>query len=478
MRLYSAVGKPICWFALPIGLSFAAYAVPQEWYGHIWLGYSDVEYGYSSMALAVIYLILGLVVVGTSAVVRILCPLRPAIRRIDTLTYVWLAIVSALAALGTVAALVKIIASLGFSGAWELITGGLANELKHALYDDYSAGLLSLRYLVVLAAPTSIAIGLVGGWRPPIVLAAVANVGLMISVAMLSSRLTLIASVVVLTMTMARYGASISARQAIVGGLALVAALIVLSNSRNINYYQEQLGIESPVLAGLANTLTYLASPAHGSLVAADYIAGGDVSVLGIEASLTTNSAVLQRAGLQWWLLPYYGVILAICTLLFYSAYRSRRLEMIVGGSAASYAIWEFWRIDIFFTGLHVTWMTFGIVLPLALGLGFHWLRDRMPDGRGGRPRRGPANPAVRALHGYFSGLGSTHAGVAATRSASADQSRRVQPARSPYRGLPDFQVSDPATSVSAGRGRFGTVSEQIMAERARQVSAEQANVA
>ncbi|WP_181700511.1 hypothetical protein [Chthonobacter albigriseus] len=463
MRLYAVVGKPVQWLLIPIGLSFAAYFVPQDWYGRRWLGASDVDHGYAVLALAVIYLVLAGIVVAASALASAAVPLRPAIRQIDGLTTVWLVIVTALAAVGTTAAVGKAISEVGISGAWALISGGLANELKHALYEDYSAGVMSLRYLVVLAAPASIAIGLITRWRRPIILLAAINVGLMLVVALLSSRLTLIASVVVLMMTMARYGSQIRVRQAVAGGVALVVALIVLSNTRNINFYQEQLGVDSPVLAGLADTLTYLASPAHGSLVGADYVAGGDLRRSGIDSSLTTNSAVMQSAGMRWWLLVYYGVILGVNTLFFFSAYRSRRLEMIVGGAAASYAFWEFWRINLFYEGIHMVWILFGIVLPFALHLGHGWLRDSLQGKPAHGLKPGPARAAIATFHHFFPD----------GRSPAASARRRRMPRGTrpgpPFRGLPEFHTggSTDVPMVDLPRRRpFGSVSEAIMADR------------
>ncbi|MGA7316194.1 MAG: hypothetical protein WBX22_19745, partial [Silvibacterium sp.] len=110
----------------------------------------------------------------------------------DSPTVYW--IFTILSTIGVISTYFRIFHTLSFLQAVLYISLGQANRLKGTLYDEYNAGILSLRYLVLYSA--SLAIYRVVRFRK-LSLLSVVNIALLAMTALLSSRLILIATVLV-----------------------------------------------------------------------------------------------------------------------------------------------------------------------------------------------------------------------------------------------------------------------------------------
>ncbi|MDZ4268162.1 MAG: O-antigen polymerase [Mycobacterium sp.] len=164
----------------------------------------------------------------------------------------------------------------GIAGIVESLSAQTANDFSNAL--SGFAGLQTLRYATILAAPIGVYL-----WRKkaigwPYMVAAVL---LLVANAMIASRLALMMSVVVYL------AAWVRSREPRAGGsparawiaVALVVltgfgVLTMLNYTRNANYYREA-GVSNPVEMNVYQMGAYLAVPAQVSLGVSDAVAGG-----------------------------------------------------------------------------------------------------------------------------------------------------------------------------------------------------------
>src|SRR5271166_6809225 len=153
---------------------------------------------------------------------------------LDSRTVYWTFTI--LSMIGVISTYFRIFHSLSFLQAVLYIYLGQANRLKGTLYDEYNAGILSLRYLVLYSA--SLAIYQIVKFRKLSILSVV-NIVLLAMTALLSSRLILIATVLVSTFLLNYGKKSIEISLARLGILAciLFAILSLLNSSRNSNFY-------------------------------------------------------------------------------------------------------------------------------------------------------------------------------------------------------------------------------------------------
>jgi hypothetical protein len=166
----------------------------------------------------------------------------------------------------------------GISAIVDALSEQTANDFSNAL--SGFAGLQTLRYATILAAPLSVYL-----WRKKVIGWAymVVAVLLLFANAMISSRLSLLMACAVY---LAAWVRSREPRQTVGGSrtrMYLAVALIALSGFtvltalnyfRNANYYREA-GISNPVAMNLYQTGAYLAVPAQVSLGVSDAVASG-----------------------------------------------------------------------------------------------------------------------------------------------------------------------------------------------------------
>ena len=278
---------------------------------------------------------------------------------------------TALAATGLIATYAKVLGSLGLQGAVLFVMSGLANELKGSLYEEYSAGIVSLRYLVAFSAALAVyRYGLrkkFDGWM-------LTNLLLLAMSALLSSRLIFIASVVIATFLTKRWQRflTINVPRLLVGVAAIFFVLTLLNYSRNGNYYaSDGFGFWG---AGLSSIVAYVGSPFQVMLAAADnpvflFDHGEDSArlIADIDDTLNSNSAFVQvqeaMGALAW---PYIGLLCAAMGFVFGACARSGRTVLLLPCGAILYASAELWRLELYSQGIFKVWLGMGLLVPAA----------------------------------------------------------------------------------------------------------------
>ena len=277
-----------------------------------------------------------------------------------------------LSALGVGATLISVFRSLTLQQAAAAIVLGSANDLRNALYEDYSIGFASLRYVVVLSG--SIALYKVIRFRQFAVLNLL-NILLMLMGVVISSRLMFIATLVTLVFLLSFDKPSLRVS---IPKLVFIAALIflilaVLNYSRNKGFYERNK--QSFLEAGASEILAYLGSPfqvAVGTTHVTDRIIGGDPDsyrdYIDIEKVLMTNSAFFhlhQQMGYFSWL--YVSLVCVFTGFVFETLASFGQTVFLLPCGAILYGSVELWRLDLFQQGIFIVWFVIGIGLPLFL---------------------------------------------------------------------------------------------------------------
>ncbi len=261
---------------------------------------------------------------------------------------------------------------LSLQQAVVFIALGQANSLKEALYEDYSVGLVSLRYLVIYSA--SIALYRIIRWRSFTPLN-ILNVLMLAITAVLSSRLIFISTLLTVAFVLG-FGKSsirISIPKLIIFVTVLFLILSVLNFSRNADYYERNK--LSFGLAGVSEILAYLGSPfqaAIGSAPVTDQlVAGGDETYRNYvdeEINLNTNSAFIhlhEQIGYASW--AYIALICLFMGFVFEVLLSLGKTIFLLPCGAILYGSAELWRLDLFHQGIFIVWFVMGIGLPVFL---------------------------------------------------------------------------------------------------------------
>jgi len=281
-------------------------------------------------------------------------------------------IFSFLGAIGIATTLIKIFQLLSLQEAVVFVALGQANSLKEALYEDYSIGLVSLRYLVLYSA--SIALYRIirrRSFRPLNIL----NVLMLATTALLSSRLIFIATLltVVFLLSFGKRSIRFSVPKLTLFATLLFLILAVLNFSRNASYYEQNR--LSFGLAGVSEILAYLGSPfqvAIGSAPVVDQlVAGGGETYrnyVDVEENLNTNSAFVhlhEQMGYASW--AYVTAICLFMGFVFEFLSALGKTIFLLPCSTILYGSAELWRLDLFHQGIFIVWFVIGIGLPVFL---------------------------------------------------------------------------------------------------------------
>jgi len=390
----------IAFFA--VTLSFCAWLFPD--FGVLRKGFTAAEYPdlLSSFILFSWYLLICASLILGEKLGKTFAALprgKNKIPPLDSLAVYWMFTI--LGAIGTIATLFRIFQTLPLLQAVIYIYLGQGNRLKNTLYGDYSAGILSLRYLVLYSA--SLGIYRIVRLRK-LSLLDIANLALLAVVALISSRLILIATILIsiFLLTFGKRNVRISVVKCGIFAGILFSTLSVLNSSRNSNFYAERH--LSFAEAGVSEIITYLGAPFHVSIGAArrtdDIVAGRPDyyrELIDVEEGLTTNSAFLQlheQMGYACW--PYIVVVCCFMGFMFSWLASFGRTSFLLPCGAILYGSAELWRLDLFQQGIFIVWFVMGIALP-----GVFLLFGKRPVLGGSRSRR-----SMRSAVGHT--LGST----------------------------------------------------------------------
>ncbi len=252
-----------------------------------------------------------------------------------------------------------------------IVASGEANRFHKALYSDYSIGLFSLRYVVILS----------GGLAVYRIISRISrslldffNIGMLLMVAVISSRMSVVFAFVIGIGLWAINVEKI--RIKIFRWFLFLAALFILfaayNYSRNIGYYMAT-GDSNFFSAGTSEIIKYLGAPFQGSIAAGNEfeqitLFPENISrFTGINRSLTTNSALLQlvrRHGYWSFLIMFFTV--SIGSFLMGMFFRQRSNYLILIYFVLLYCFAEIWRVYIFNAGIIITLLVFSLTAPFA----------------------------------------------------------------------------------------------------------------
>jgi len=288
-----------------------------------------------------------------------------------------------LAVTGLLSHLIKIVSLYSITEIFVFIVLHQANALREAPYENYSVGIISLRYLIVYS--TSLAVYKIVKYRK-LTLLNIVNVLLFVFALPILSRLILVATVVTTSLLLAVGKKFLKIRLMKVGAFLGVGFLVLstLNYSRNAAFYEaSHLSFGE---AGFAEIITYLGSPfqvAIGSSKIMDTIVSSPAETyrkhVDIGEELNTNSAFVslheQMGYLSW---PYICCLCCFMGLFFSWLVSFGRTIFLLPCGAILYASSELWRLDLFQQGIFEVWFIMGIGVPLCW-LGFQRLRGSLP---------------------------------------------------------------------------------------------------
>ena len=276
---------------------------------------------------------------------------------------------TAIAAVGVVAAVSKVIGSLSLAGAIGFVLTGQANEMKDAVYEEYQIGLLSLRYIVVY--PAAIALYRLAT-RRRISFSITLNLLLLLISALVSFRLALVATVATAFLLLnynIRYR-RLRLTKVLIVGASLFSLLAVFNYSRNYGFYEERgLSFWS---SGFAEMITYLGGPFQVALGTAarttDLVSSHEDSyreLVDVEEQLNRPSAFVtlhQQMGYLCWL--YIAMTCSVAGFVYNRLVAEGKTMYLLPCGAILYASAELWRVNLFGQGIFIALMAIGIGVP------------------------------------------------------------------------------------------------------------------
>lgn len=260
---------------------------------------------------------------------------------------------------------------LGVAGFIYSIVSFTTNKIALAIYEDYSAGLFSFRYVIIISF----------GWALYRVLLLkkrnlidVLNIICFIFyIAFFGRRLQLVCSVIVFMALANRHNNLFSYFKLARFYWLLLFGFIMLSTAtllRNYGSYAN-MGYSNPLAAVLTNIISYLAAPFQVSLGVGNHIIaafrGVDYQIYtDVDKTLTANAAfseMITREGIP----ALFKVNAWALVFGFLSGWLSKNKEnyLYTGYPIILYAFAELWRIDLFGKGIFYTLLAVSVGLPL-----------------------------------------------------------------------------------------------------------------
>ena len=288
----------------------------------------------------------------------------------DINNFKYLYLYSFLATVGVIFTYYKILSDLPLALIFQCILNNQANQIKESLYNNYSAGIMSLRYLVVFSSSLAASQYFK---RKKFSTLLILNMLLLISVTFISARLLLVATLLNTIFITSYFKKNLQLK--IFKGAFIILffffVLSILNFTRNADYY-EMRGL-SFWGAGLSEIITYLGAPFQVSIRSAEVIdnvtnvpAGTYRFYVDIESNLTTNSSFVhlhEQLGYAAWL--YISVLSLFFGFLFSFFVGFGRTIFMLSSGAILYAAAELWRLNLFQQGIFITWFVCSISLPI-----------------------------------------------------------------------------------------------------------------
>jgi hypothetical protein len=271
---------------------------------------------------------------------------------------------------GCLASYLVILSQVGVKTIWGYLMSGQANQLKYILYEDYSAGVLSLRYLAIHSCAMAIY------RRYKLRLSSrldFLNIALLLSIVVISSRLSLIMMVFVWLVLYVTHSEKIriSTLKLSLAGAGFFILLSILSYTRNKNFYEAKG--QGFWTAGISEIVTYLGTPFQGAASVANnpslivHDPTNWTRYAYIEESLSTNSAFLQLFQTYgWYSFPIMMVTVAFFAFVVGFLKKQKDNYLFLSVLTILYAFAEFWRLYWFGTGIMLILTVFPIFITLS----------------------------------------------------------------------------------------------------------------
>jgi hypothetical protein len=286
---------------------------------------------------------------------------------------------------------VSLLSSLGgFSSIALAILDQQVNTLKESLYDNYSSGFLTFRYLTSIAA--AMAVYNITSRRRSTLVLDIVNILMLVIVALVSARILIFQTVVfyLFLKSSSQVRKEFKPIRSLILFAAVFLILVGFTYSRSAGTYKYQLNIENPIMVTFVEFSRYIAMPIQVTVGVSNivttskfdnmtdiqpmYLApsfmhpnslkldnSGGVgsqwyySHVDVPSTLTTNSAFAAAVGhLGHFVFIGVPLIIFMYSMIFYLVYRSGDLVLTLYGGVILYAFFELWRTYYFSAGSFV----------------------------------------------------------------------------------------------------------------------------
>ncbi|MDF9801084.1 hypothetical protein OKW21_006347 [Catalinimonas alkaloidigena] len=286
--------------------------------------------------------------------------------------YIWYSIIGLFGFFYTVYVTFQV---LGLNGFIYSVISFTTNKIAEAIYQDYSAGIFSLRYVTIITF----------GWalyrliilRKFTLLDFINIAAFIFYIAFFGRRLQLVCSILVFLALANRHGSLLKKVKLSRMLLLMVFGFIMLSVAtllRNYGSYAD-MGYSNPLAAVITNIVSYLAAPFQVSLGVGNNILAAFSGVdyrayTDVDSTLTANSAYAE--------LSTKDGPTAILKLLGWSTffgflggwlYKNKNNYTYTAYPIILYAFAELWRIDLFSKGIFFTLLIISAGVPIAYSI-------------------------------------------------------------------------------------------------------------
>ncbi|MDE9550829.1 O-antigen polymerase [Xenorhabdus bovienii] len=275
--------------------------------------------------------------------------------KIDSKVYFFSIFISLIGIISVINSLLK---NNDLNVIYSYLLSGKANEIKYILYENYSIGLVSLRYCAIISASFFIYRRLIGIKKNSFDLISLL---LLLLVTLISSRLSLIASLVgAFYMYISVINNKKFTSWKIISAFFITfIVLSILNWSRNSGFY-ENLGLNF-WSSGLSEIITYLGTPVQGAITAFSHVDNiKDIDTFyflsTIELVLNTNSSFhVYLAAYGYIGIIYLALLISFSSILicFFEKYKNGKYIYV--NIPLVYSTAEFWRLPLFTEGIIIT---------------------------------------------------------------------------------------------------------------------------
>ncbi|SFG94505.1 O-antigen polymerase [Sporolactobacillus nakayamae] len=269
---------------------------------------------------------------------------------------------------------------------------GQANQLKNILYEDYSVGINTLRYLSILSGSISI-FNIIHFKKAKFI--NISNIIMLLLTSLMSSRLAIVLTIILVIYLLFKNKYHFSLKKVIVICMIAFIVLTILNNSRNKQFYMQNYNINNPIISNLSEINTYIGSPFQGSVGVANnietilpyvdystffnYLTPTFIPIhressfyninyrqlFDLDSSLTTNSTFLDIfTNLGWLGYILISIVSFLFSLIAGHFYRYSSIVSIIA-PIITYCFAEIWRTYMFNVGIIWTLIIFTILCAI-----------------------------------------------------------------------------------------------------------------